>query len=67
MYKRQARDGRGHQILIISDGMGRGSRAALDGAMGAGLLSRLLSAGSVSYTHLRLSPDSPFHTDGQKA
>ena len=25
--------------------MGRGSRAALDGAMGAGLLSRLLSAG----------------------
>lgn len=40
-----ARDGRGHQILIISDGMGRGSRAALDGAMGAGLLSRLLSAG----------------------
>lgn len=34
-----ARDGRGHQILIISDGMGRGSRAALDGAMGAGLLS----------------------------
>ena len=38
-------DGRGHSILIISDGMGRGNRAALDGAMGAGLLSRLLSAG----------------------
>lgn len=38
-------DGRGHMILIISDGMGRGARAALDGAMGAGLLSKLLSAG----------------------
>ena len=32
-------------IFIISDGMGKGGRAALDGAMGAGLLSKLLSAG----------------------
>ena len=38
-------DGRGHSILIISDGMGKGSRAALDGAMGAGLISKLISAG----------------------
>lgn len=38
-------DGRGHSILIISDGMGKGGRAALDGAMGAGLLSKLLSSG----------------------
>lgn len=38
-------DNKGHSILIISDGMGRGSRAALDGAMGAGLLSRLINAG----------------------
>lgn len=38
-------DSRGHIVFIISDGMGRGSRAALDGAMGAGLLSKLLSAG----------------------
>lgn len=38
-------DTRGHMILIISDGMGKGSRAALDGAMGAGLLSKLLCAG----------------------
>lgn len=38
-------DTKGHMILIISDGMGKGSRAALDGAMGAGLLSKLLSAG----------------------
>lgn len=38
-------DGKGHCILIISDGMGKGGRAALDGAMGAGLLSKLLSAG----------------------
>jgi len=38
-------DYKGHCILIISDGMGRGSRAALDGAMGAGLLSKLINAG----------------------
>ncbi|MBR6392375.1 MAG: SpoIIE family protein phosphatase [Eubacterium sp.] len=38
-------DSKGHSILIISDGMGKGSRAALDGAMGAGLLSKLLGAG----------------------
>lgn len=38
-------DNKGHTILIISDGMGKGSRAALDGAMGAGLLSKLINAG----------------------
>ncbi len=38
-------DGRGHSLLIISDGMGTGARAALDGAMGAGLLSKLINAG----------------------
>lgn len=38
-------DSKGHSILIISDGMGKGSRAALDGAMGAGLLSKLINAG----------------------
>jgi len=38
-------DSKGHTILIISDGMGTGSRAALDGAMGAGLLSKLINAG----------------------
>ncbi len=38
-------DLKGHMVFIISDGMGTGSRAALDGAMGAGLLSKLLGAG----------------------
>lgn len=38
-------DYRGHCILIISDGMGKGSRAALDGAMGAGLIAKLINAG----------------------
>ncbi len=38
-------DSKGHMIFIISDGMGKGGRAALDGAMGAGLLSKLLCAG----------------------
>lgn len=38
-------DGHGRSVLIISDGMGQGGRAAIDGAMGAGLLSKLLTAG----------------------
>lgn len=38
-------DGRGRQIMVISDGMGTGSRAAVDGAMAAGLLSKLIRAG----------------------
>lgn len=38
-------DGHGRSVLIISDGMGQGGRAAIDGAMGAGLLSKLLAAG----------------------
>ena len=38
-------DGKGRSILIISDGMGKGSRAALDGAMGAGLIAKLICAG----------------------
>lgn len=38
-------DGRGHFIMIISDGMGTGGRAAVDGAMASGLMSRLIKAG----------------------
>lgn len=38
-------DGRGHFIMILSDGMGTGGRAAVDGAMASGLMLRLLKAG----------------------
>lgn len=38
-------DGKGHAILILSDGMGTGGRAAVDGAMASGLMERLLKAG----------------------
>lgn len=38
-------DGRGREIMMISDGMGSGGRAAVDGAMAAGLLARLCKAG----------------------
>ena len=38
-------DGRGHFIIILSDGMGTGGRAAVDGAMASGLMMRLLKAG----------------------
>ncbi len=38
-------DGRGRTVLILSDGMGTGGRAAVDGAMASGLMERLLKAG----------------------
>ena len=38
-------DGKGRAVMLISDGMGSGSRAAVDGAMAAGLMSRLIKAG----------------------
>lgn len=38
-------DGNGRYILLLSDGMGTGGRAAVDGAMTSGLLERLIKAG----------------------
>ena len=38
-------DGRGHFIMILSDGMGTGGRAAVDGAMASGLMCKLIKAG----------------------
>ena len=38
-------DGSGHTVLILSDGMGTGGRAAVDGAMASGLMSELIKAG----------------------
>lgn len=38
-------DGRGRLVVIVSDGMGSGGRAAVDSAMTAGLAERLLKAG----------------------
>ena len=38
-------DGCGRQAAVLSDGMGAGGRAAVDGAMASGLFSRLLQAG----------------------
>lgn len=38
-------DGQGHFLIILSDGMGTGGRAAVDGAMASGLMARLLKAG----------------------
>lgn len=38
-------DGKGKLIMLLSDGMGTGGRAAVDGAMASGLMSRLLKAG----------------------
>lgn len=38
-------DGKGRMYLLLSDGMGTGGRAAVDGAMASGLMERLLRAG----------------------
>jgi len=38
-------DGKGHFIMILSDGMGTGGRAAVDGAMASGLMCRLIKSG----------------------
>ena len=38
-------DGSGRIVMIISDGMGSGGRAAVDGAMASGLLTKLIKAG----------------------
>ena len=38
-------DGEGRVFMVLSDGMGAGGRAAVDGAMASGLMSRLLKAG----------------------
>lgn len=38
-------DGMGKLVVVISDGMGTGGRAAVDGAMAAGILSKLFQAG----------------------
>lgn len=38
-------DGNGREIAIISDGMGAGARAAVDGAMASGIMKRLIQAG----------------------
>ena len=38
-------DGRGRMVVIISDGMGTGGRAAVDGAMAAGIMGKLIKAG----------------------
>lgn len=38
-------DGRGKTIMLLSDGMGCGGRAAVDSSMAAGLMKRLLKAG----------------------
>ncbi len=47
-------DGTGRQIVVLSDGMGSGGRAAVDGAMAAGLATRLLKAGFGTESLLRL-------------
>lgn len=38
-------DGKGRMIMLLSDGMGNGGRAAVDSAMMTGLLSRLIKSG----------------------
>ncbi len=47
-------DAEGRTVLVLSDGMGCGGRAAVDGAMAAGLTARLLQAGFGADSVLRM-------------
>ena len=47
-------DGKGNFIAVLSDGMGTGQRAAIDGAMASALFSRLIVAGFSFPCALRL-------------
>lgn len=47
-------DGKGRIFMVLSDGMGSGGRAAVDGAMASGLMARLLKAGFGYDCSLRL-------------
>ncbi len=38
-------DGKGKFVMVLSDGMGSGGRAAVDSAMASGLMSRMISSG----------------------
>lgn len=47
-------DAEGRTVMVLSDGMGCGGRAAVDGAMAAGLTARLLQAGFGGDSVLRM-------------
>lgn len=47
-------DSDGHCVMVLSDGMGCGGRAAVDGAMAAGLTARLFQAGFGADSVLRM-------------
>ncbi len=47
-------DGRGRFVMIVSDGMGKGGRAAVDGTMACGLMARLLKAGFQPQSALKI-------------
>ncbi|MBQ5592095.1 MAG: SpoIIE family protein phosphatase [Clostridia bacterium] len=54
-YYRSFRDSNGRYIIILSDGMGTGSRAAVDSAMASELFSRLVRSGLGFDSALRIA------------
>lgn len=54
-YYRSFRDNDGRYIIILSDGMGTGSRAAVDSAMAAELFSKLVKSGLGFDSALRIA------------
>ncbi len=53
-YYESFNDAAGRQIIVLSDGMGSGARAAIDSAMTAGLFVRLLKSGFSFESALKL-------------
>lgn len=60
-------DGKGHSYMIISDGMGTGTRAAVDSRMATSLSSRLIIAGFDSSPMLKLINTAMMYRSGEES
>ena len=60
-------DGCGHAVLVLSDGMGSGGRAAVDAAMACGILSRLILSGLGYDCALRIINSSLYVKSGDES
>jgi stage II sporulation protein E len=60
-------DGKGHSYMIISDGMGTGTRAAVDSRMATALSSRLISAGFDFSPMLKLINTAMMYRSGEES
>lgn len=60
-------DGMGRKIIVISDGMGTGGRAAIDGAMTTGIISKLSKAGLGFNSSLKIANSALLIKSGEES